>query len=176
MKTLTQHLDEKLIIFPSQVDEKLVINKNFKSSDILDEIKNTEWIKDQNAGKYTKNIGIFYTFVEYIRETNPKEISCATASRRVNKDKYLCGINIHKKIMVLYHKSDVEHDLYERIDIGLVSSSSETRTMFTHNVKMLKSAIAPLNTRSAFFASGKYYQYEISKETFDELANLYEEL
>ena len=31
MKTLTKYLNEKLIIFPSQVDEKLVINKNYKN-------------------------------------------------------------------------------------------------------------------------------------------------
>ena len=31
MKTLTKYLDEKLVIFPSQVDEKLVINKDYKS-------------------------------------------------------------------------------------------------------------------------------------------------
>ena len=30
MKTLTKYLDEKLVIFPSQVDEKLVINKDYK--------------------------------------------------------------------------------------------------------------------------------------------------
>ena len=29
MKTLTKYLNEKLVIFPSQVDEKLVINKNY---------------------------------------------------------------------------------------------------------------------------------------------------
>ena len=30
MKTLTKYLNEKLVIFPSQVDEKLVINKDYK--------------------------------------------------------------------------------------------------------------------------------------------------
>ena len=165
MKTLTQHITEKLLV-----------NKNFKSSDVLDEIKNAEWEEVQYAGKNTDDIGVFYTFVEYIRETNPKEIPCVSASQRVNKGKYICGINIHQKIMVLYHKSDVEHDLFERIGISLVNSSPKIRVMFTHNLKMLRSAIAPLNTRSAFFSSGKYYQYEISKETFEELANLYEEL
>ena len=29
MKSLTKYLDEKLVIFPSQVDEKLIINKNY---------------------------------------------------------------------------------------------------------------------------------------------------
>ena len=32
MKTLTKYLNEKLIIFPSQVDEKLVINKDYKDA------------------------------------------------------------------------------------------------------------------------------------------------
>ena len=31
MKTLTKYLNEKLVIFPSQVDEKLVINKDYKN-------------------------------------------------------------------------------------------------------------------------------------------------
>ena len=165
MKSLTQHLNEKL-----------VINKDFKLPDVLDEIKNAEWTKYSNAGKQTEDLEVFDKFVAYVRETNPKEITYATASRRVNKDKYLCGINIDKKIIVLYHKSDVELDLFERIAVGIVSSSPERRIMFTYNLKMLRSAIAPMNLRSAFFSSGKYYQYEISKETFDELANLYEDL
>ena len=31
MKSLVKYLDEKLVIIPSQVDEKLVINKDYKS-------------------------------------------------------------------------------------------------------------------------------------------------
>ena len=31
MKTLTKYLNEKLVIFPSQVDEKFVINKDYKN-------------------------------------------------------------------------------------------------------------------------------------------------
>ena len=31
MKTLTKYLNERLVIFPSQVDEKLVINKDYKN-------------------------------------------------------------------------------------------------------------------------------------------------
>ena len=31
MKSLTKYLNEKLVIFPSQVDEKLVINKYYKN-------------------------------------------------------------------------------------------------------------------------------------------------
>ena len=34
MKSLTDFLSEKLVIIPSQVDEKLVINKNYKSPGI----------------------------------------------------------------------------------------------------------------------------------------------
>lgn len=158
-----------------RIEERLIINKNFKSSDILDEIKNAEWEEVQYAGKNTEDLEVFDKFVTYIKETNPKEISYATASRRVNKDKYICGINRDKKIIVLYHKSDVEHDLFEKIGICLVTCRPEI-IQFTHHLRMLKSAIAPLNTRSAFFSSGKYCQYEISKETFEELVNLYEEL
>ena len=43
MKTLTKYLNEKLIIFPSQVDEKLVINKDYRDNKIFvksfDELK-----------------------------------------------------------------------------------------------------------------------------------------
>ena len=35
MKTLTKYLDEKLVIFPSQVDEKLVINQRFDEKLII---------------------------------------------------------------------------------------------------------------------------------------------
>ena len=177
MKSLIQHISQVKTLHSLNefIEEKLLVNKNYKSSDVLDEIKNAEWEEAQYAGKQTEDIRVFDKFVTYIRETNPKEISCATAARRVNKDKYLCGINTHKKIMVLYHKSDVEHDLFEKIGICLVTCRPEI-IQFTHSARVFKLGIAPLNTRSAFFSSGKYYQYEISKETFEELANLYEEL
>lgn len=164
MKRLTEYMNEKLMI-----------NKDYKYSDILDKIKDSKWKEIQYSGKQTEDIAVFDKFVTYVRENTSKEISYATASRRVNKDKYICGINIHKKIIVLYHKSDVEHDLFERIVISLVSSSPGT-IMFTYNLKMLKSTIAPLNTRSTFYKEGTPEHYEISKETFDRFANLYKEL
>ena len=59
MKSLNTYLTEKLVIFPSQVDEKLVINKNFKGIDANDEFYNKfcnilsadsdiGWIKPRN--------------------------------------------------------------------------------------------------------------------------------
>lgn len=175
MKTLKQHINEKLIV-NQRFDEKLVVNKDYKYSDILDKIKDSKWKEIQYAGKQTEDITVFDKFVTYVRENTSKEISYATASRRVNKDKYICGINIDKKIMVLYHKSDVEHDLFERIAISLGFSSSSETIMFTYNLKMLKSTIAPLNTRSTFYKEGTPEHYEISKETFDKFVNLYKEL
>ncbi len=166
MKSLSQHLNEKLII-----------NKNFKSSDVLDEIKDSKWIEIQYAGKQTEDLEVFDKFIKYIRETNPKEISYATVSRTVNKDKYLCGINAENayKIITLYHKSDVKHDLFERIIISLFPSLSES-ILFSHHLKLLRNLIAPLNTRSTFYKEGTPKHYEISKETFETLVNLYEEL
>ena len=43
MKPLNQYIQEKLVIFPSQVDEKLVINKDYRDNKIFvksfDELK-----------------------------------------------------------------------------------------------------------------------------------------
>ena len=36
MKTLTQYLTEKLIIFHPQIDEKLIVNKNYSSDNAID--------------------------------------------------------------------------------------------------------------------------------------------
>ena len=51
MKSLNTYLTEKLVIFPSQVNEKLVINKNYKDyknaiDKIADEIYNNAAMKD----------------------------------------------------------------------------------------------------------------------------------
>ena len=56
MKNLSDYLTERLFIFPSQVDEKLVINKNFKDNKIvvssLKELKSI--IKDRSIDPSTK--------------------------------------------------------------------------------------------------------------------------
>ena len=59
MKSLQQHISEKLIIFPSQVNEKLVINKNTKLvsaneifyeefKDVLDKKSDFDWFTALN--------------------------------------------------------------------------------------------------------------------------------
>ena len=53
MKTLTKHLNEKLVIIPSQVNEKLVVNKNYKSPGINNTIYNSfkndfQWLIHNN--------------------------------------------------------------------------------------------------------------------------------
>ena len=62
MKTLTKYLNEKLVIFPSQVDEKLVINKDYRDNKIFvksfDELKKIikDWYKKLGPGTQQKPI------------------------------------------------------------------------------------------------------------------------
>ena len=177
MKTLSQHISQVKTLHSLNefINEKLVINKDFCPSGPLEEIKNAKWKSDPNSDKTTEDISVFNKFVEYIQISGAKEITFRQATHKVNKNKYLCGINMYKKIFVVYHKSDTENDLFEKISAGLVYTSP-VQLQLIHGSRMVKSAIPPLNTRSAFFSNGKYRQYEISKETFEELVNLYEEL
>ena len=42
MKTLQQYIEEKLVIIPSQVNEKLVINKNYKDTNTIEDFLSSE--------------------------------------------------------------------------------------------------------------------------------------
>ena len=69
MKTLTKYLNEKLVIFPSQVDEKLVINKDYKSPytcapTSFDELRKIIEDRYNKLGPGTKNDPIDFNDVD----------------------------------------------------------------------------------------------------------------
>lgn len=78
MKSLNEYIEERLVIFPSQVDEKLVINKDYNSPEdnIIDDIINDLFMNpDEEDVEWDGKSDIFYknniedmidnTFVSY---------------------------------------------------------------------------------------------------------------
>ena len=69
MKTLTKYLDEKLVIFPSQVDEKLVINKDYKNAytcapKTFNELRKIIEDRYNNLGPGTKDMPIDFNDID----------------------------------------------------------------------------------------------------------------
>lgn len=178
MKRLTTYLkDNEKLIVNQRFDEKLIINKNYKYSDIFDEIKNIKWTEEPYAGKQTTDNTVVDKFIKYIKENNIKNLTHWHIIRRVNNNAYLCGINEKdedEKTIVLYHISDNTYNLFERIVIN--QSPYTKNVMFTCNSRIQRTSVAPLNIKSAFYKEGTPEHYEISKETFDKFVNLYNEL
>ena len=56
MKTLSKYVTEKLIIFPSQVNEKLIVNKNYNNNIDVDE--------------FTRTNNIFEIFIRYNKDNS----------------------------------------------------------------------------------------------------------
>lgn len=94
MKTLIQHIEEKLII-NQRFDEKLIINKNFKSGINLDELVDKEkshLFKNVSLDSYRLNISsIHYTLkwssLKDVVELDPEYVKkCLTDNNLYDKD------------------------------------------------------------------------------------------
>ena len=69
MKSLTKYLNERLVIFPSQVDEKLVINKDYKNPytcapNTVEELRKIIENRYNKFGKGTKDNPIDFNDVD----------------------------------------------------------------------------------------------------------------
>ena len=78
MKTLTKYLNEKLVIFPSQVDEKLVINKDYHYDAIVpksfNELRNIIEDRNDKFGAGTKRKPINFNDIDVSEITTFQEL------------------------------------------------------------------------------------------------------
>ena len=162
MKTLIQHLNEKLII-----------NKNYKNVDSIESLFDN--IKFERLFKYTLSTSddIFSIMVDYIRDYNLKRFSDFDSYKKI-------GVSDSNACLAVFNKSFEELYIFQKI----LSDTYYCFTIYTdyrdrHVFKRITNSFSEMNVLrnvKVWTNTDEVEYYEISKKTFEGISKLYNKL
>ena len=166
MRTLTQHLNERLII-----------NRNYKNVDdiktLFDNVKFKPPVQ-YSARKLSTNDDIFIIMADYIRDHNVRSFSDFDSYKKTaigDNDVCLAIFNKRIKEIDIFQKtSDYVYDdlvIWQRS--GLELYTFEKYAMRSPSMHVLKNSNTWANTDDVEY-------YEISKETYEGISELYDKI
>ena len=166
MRTLTQHLNEKLII-----------NRNYKNVDDIESLFDNVKFKPSvqyNPHKLSTNDDIFTIMADYIRDHNVRSFSDFDSYKKTTiEDNDVCFAVFNKRIKeidIFRKTSDYVYDdlvIWQRS--GLELYQFEKYAMRSSPMHVLKNSNTWNNTNDVEY-------YEISKDTYEGISKLYDEL
>ena len=169
MKSLSQHISEKLII-----------NRNYKNVDDIKTMFNNikfEKRKQYNAIFLVTSDNIFDMMADYIRGNNIKSFSDFDSYKKTSledRDACLATFNKRTKDMNIFQKMpDMPDGIY--IDFTIFKRSLSELYHFERYELYLESVDALQNNKKLNNVNDVEY-YEISEETFNDISELYDEL
>ena len=161
MKSLTQHLNEKLII-----------NKNYKNIDGLEELFDNINFKCYDKYELKTSDDIFSIMVNYIRDHNIRSFSdFDTYSETSREGRHPCIAVFNKRIKEIDIFQNISNETYEVFIIFKHHSDYQFE-----KVKRRITSMHVLNKSNTWNNENDVEYYEISKETFDNVSELYIEL
>ena len=167
MKTLTQYIVEKLII-----------NRNYKNADNIESLfDNVKFI--QHKPSILTRDDIFSIMVDYIRGNNIKSFSDFDSyKKRVIEDDDACLAVFNKRIKEIEVFKNTSHDLYKCLVIKrLVIFKRAYPDLYKfEQYGMRLSLMEVLKNKNTWNNADDVEYYEISKETFNDVLNLYNRL
>ena len=166
MRTLTQHLNEKLII-----------NKNYKNVDdiksLFDNVKFERKFERDEYNEFETRDDIFTMMVDYIRDNNVRIFSDFDSYKKIGvSDSKSCLALFNKRIEELYIFQKIAYDTYYCFIIHL---GRWKRYVFKLKIRSFSEMHALKNNHTWNNADDVEY-YEISKESFNDLLKLYDKL
>ena len=169
MKSLSQHISEKLII-----------NKNYKNVDDIETMfDNVEFKQQKNIQGLFTNKDIFSMMADYIRGNNIKSFSDFDSyKKRVIEDDDACLAVFNKRIKEIEVFKNTSHDLYKCLVIKrLVIFKRAYPDLYKfEQYGMRLSSMEVLKNKNTWNNADDVEYYEISKETFNDVLNLYNRL
>ena len=162
MRTLAQHLNEKLII-----------NKNYKNVDDIKTLFDYIKFKRNEYNEFETSEDIFTMMVDYIRDNNVRSFSDFDSYKKIGvSDSKSCLAVFNKRITELYIFQKIAYDTYYCFIIHL---GRWNRYVFKLKIRSLSEMHVLRNGRMWANADDVEY-YEISKEAFNDLSKLYDKL
>lgn len=163
MKTLTKHIEERLII-----------NKNYKNLDNLEELFSNIDFKHDDKHTLVTSDDIFSIMVDYIRDHNIRSFSDFDSYKKTSQEgrqTCLAVFNKHIKELDIFQK--ISNDTYKVFIIFKLSYVDHyifkgRESSFT-SMHVLRNSDTWNNTNEVEY-------YEISEETFDDISELFNKL
>lgn len=164
MKTLTQHIVEKLII-----------NRNYKNVDYIESLfDNIEFEHDEDEELETSD-DIFSIMVDYIRDNNVRSFTDFDSYQKsATEDKDVCFAVFNKRIKEIDIFKKISNDKY-KIFIIYKRSYGGYHYIFK-GVKRHSISMHVLRNGKTWNNADDVEYYEISEETFNGISKLYDKL
>ena len=162
MRTLTQHLNEKLII-----------NKNYKNVDDIESLFNNIKFERNGYNEFETSDDIFKMMVDYIRDNNIRRFPDFDSYHRT-------GVSDSKSCLAVFNKSFKELYIFQKISYDTYYCFIIHIGRWNHYVFKLKirsfSEMNVLRNVKVWTNTDEVEYYEISKEAFNDLSKLYDKL
>ena len=164
MRTLTQHLNEKLII-----------NRNYKNVDDIKTLFDNVKFERNEHNEFETSDDIFTVMVDYIRDHNVRSFSDFNSYRKIGlDDRGICLAVFNKRIKELYIFQKIAYDTYYCFII-CISYLNNSVFIFKRKIHSF-SEMSALKNVKVWTNTDVVEYYEISKEAFNDLSKLYDKL
>ena len=167
MRTLIQHLNEKLIV-----------NKNYKNVDDIESLFDN--IKFKHLGKYYTDtlftsVDIFSIMVDYIRDYNVRRFSDFDSYQKTaTEDNDACLVVFNKRIKEFLIFQKKSNEKYK--DFIIYKRSYGGYHYIFKGVKRHSISMHVLRNCKTWNNADDVEYYEISEETFNDISKLYDKL
>ena len=163
MRTLIQHLNEKLII-----------NKNYKNVDSIESLFDNIKFERNEYNEFETSDDIFTMMTDYIRDHNVKSFSDFDSCKKTGvSDSNACLAVFDKSFEELYIFKKISYDTYHCFSIY---TDYRDRYVFKRRTNSFSEMIITFRNFKAWDNTDEVKYYEISKETFNDLSKLYDKL
>ena len=166
MKSLQQHISEKLII-----------NKNYKNVDDIETMfDNVEFKQQKNIQGLFTNKDIFSMMVDYIRGNNIRSFSDFDSYKKTAiEDSSTCLAVFNKRIKDICIFQKISDTMYNNATIFKIKKYVKPLYQFD-KYEVGVSAFHVLKNTKTWNNVDEVEYYEISEETFEDISKLYDEL
>ena len=166
MKSLQQHISEKLII-----------NKNYKNVDDIETMfDNVEFKQQKNIQGLFTNKDIFSMMADYIRGNNIKSFSDFDSYEKTAiEDSSVCLAVFNKRIKDICIFQKMSDTMYNNVTIFKIKKYVKPLYQFD-KYEVGVSAFHVLKNTKTWNNVDEVEYYEISEETFEDISKLYDEL
>ena len=163
MRTLIQHLNEKLII-----------NKKYKNVDDIESLFDNIKFEHNEYNEFETSDDIFTMMTDYIRDHNVKSFSDFDSCKKTGvSDSNACLAVFDKSFEELYIFKKISYDTYHCFSIY---TDYRDRYVFKRRTNSFSEMIITFRNFKAWGNTDEVEYYEISKETFNDLSKLYDKL
>ena len=166
MRTLTQHLNEKLII-----------NKNYKNVDDIESLFDNVKFKPPGARKLSTNDDIFTIMADYIRDHNVRSFSDFDSYKKTTiEDNDACFAVFNKRIKEIDIFQKTTDYVYDDLVIWLIWQRSGLELYQFEKYAMRLPSMHVLKNNNTWNNTNDVEYYEISKDTYEGISKLYDKL